>query len=218
MLDRRRGPGDAERAAELRRAAIDDARRFGMSARADQWERACAPGAGTALECNRDGRVWLVRLGDRAAVVPQSVGMGYLAELIDHAGVEIAAVETVEWHTPSSGSTVSDQPVLDDRAKATYRRRIEELQHDIDDADVCADLERAARARAELDQFVTELARATGFAGRGRCFADEAERARVAVCKAIKRAVAMITEVEPVLGREIGARVVTGTRCVFRDG
>ncbi len=95
--------------------------------------------------------------------------------------------------------------------------RIEELQR-VDDADVCADLERAARARVELDQLVAELARATGFAGRGRCFADEAERARVAVRKAIKRAVAMITEVEPILGGEIGSRVVTGTRCVFRDG
>ena len=49
-------------------------------------------------------------------------------------------------------------------------------------------------------------------------FADEAERARVAVHKAIKRAVAMITEAEPVLGREIGSRVVTGTRCVYRAG
>jgi hypothetical protein len=44
---------------------------------------------------------------------------------------------------------------------------------------------------------VAELARATGFAGRGRCFADEAE-------------------VEPVLGGEIGSRLVTGTRCVYR--
>ena len=93
-------------------------------------------------------------------------------------------------------ATMSGQPVLDDRAKATYRRRIEELQHEVDDADACADLERAARARAELDQFVAELARATGFAGRGRSFADEAERARVAVRKAIKRAVAMITEAD----------------------
>ena len=63
---------------------------------------------------------------------------------------------------------------------------------------------------------MAELARATGFGGRGRCFADEAERARVAVRKAIKRALASIIEVEPVLGGEIASRVVTGTRCVFR--
>ena len=215
VLDRRRRPGDAERAAELRRAAIDDARRFGMTARADQWERTSALDHGGAVECSRDGRIWLVRLGDRAAVVPHTVGMGYLAELIDHAGVEIAAVELSSGHAVSGGTT-SDQLVLDDRAKAAYRRRIEELQREIDDADENVDLDRAARARAELDQLVAELARATGFGGRGRCFADEAERARVAVRKAIKRALASITEVEPVLGGEIASRVVTGTRCVFR--
>jgi hypothetical protein len=215
VLNRRRRPGDGERAAELRRAAIDDARRFGMTARADQWERTSALDGGGAVECSRDGRVWLVRLGDRAAIVPHSVGMGYLAELIEHAGVEIAAVELSSGHV-ASGPIPSGQLVLDDRARAAYRRRIEELQREIDDADACADLERAARARAELDQLVAELARATGFGGRGRCFADEAERARVAVRKAIKRALASIIEVEPVLGGEIASRVVTGTRCVYR--
>jgi hypothetical protein len=216
-LERRSRHGDAERAAELRRAAIDDARQFGMTARADQWERTCALDGGAGVVCRRDGRVWLVRLGDRAALVPHTVGMGYLAELIDHAGVEIAAVELSSGRA-APGPTTSGQLVLDDRAKATYRRRIEELQHEIDDADACADRERAARARAELDHVVAELARTTGLAGRGRCFADEAERARVAVRKAIKRAVAMITDADPILGGEIGSRIVTGTRCMFRDG
>ena len=94
------------------------------------------------MGARRDGLVWLVRLGDRAAVVPDTVGMGYLAELIEHAGVEIATVELAK--------------------------------------------------------------------------ADEAERARVEVRKAIKRALASITEIEPVLGGEIASRVVTGTRCVYR--
>jgi hypothetical protein len=35
------------------------------------------------------------------------------------------------------------------------------------------------------------------------------------VHKAIKRALALITEAEPTLGREIGGQVVTGMRCVY---
>ena len=68
---------------------------------------------------------------------------------------------------------------------------------------------------AELDRFVAELARATGFGGRTRSFVDGAERARVSVHKAIKRALATIAEADPTLGRELASRVVTGTRCVY---
>jgi hypothetical protein len=156
-----------------------------------------------------------VGIGEHAAVVPHTVGMDYLSQLIENADVEIAALELASTRAMTLRGEAGE-PVLDERAKACYRRRIEELREEVDDAEACADLERAAQARAELDHIVEELARATGLGGRTRTFADEAERARVSVHKAIKRAVAMLTEAEPVLGRHIGARVVTGTRCVFR--
>jgi hypothetical protein len=140
--------------------------------------------------------------------------MEYLAQLIEHPGVEIAAVELASRHAVS-GRGASPEPVLDQRAKADYRRRIEELRDEVDDAEACADLERAAKARLELDRFVEELARSTGFGGRTRSFAGNAERARTSVHKAIKRALALITEADPVLGHEIGAHVVTGMRCVY---
>jgi tetratricopeptide (TPR) repeat protein len=213
-LDRRRAPGDTERSAELRRSAIDDARRFGMTGRAGQWERRQWVDDSDAVVVQRDGRVWQVRHGDRAALVPHTIGMSYLAQMIAHPDVEIAAIELSGGHATSCRSS-SGQPVLDARAKAEYRRRIEELQEEVEDADVCADLARAARARAELDRFVDELTRATGFAGRSRSFTDDAERARVAVHKAIKRALATISEADSELGRELSSRVVTGARCVY---
>jgi tetratricopeptide (TPR) repeat protein len=214
-LDLRRGAGDAERASALRRSAIDDARRFGMTARAERWERTQPVQEHTSIVLQRDGRVWRVRQGDHAALVPHTIGMCYLAEMISHPDVEIAAVALSSGYDGPCPS-ISEQPVLDARAKAEYRRRIEELQEEVDEADACADLERAARARAELDHFVEELTRTTGLAGKSRSFAGDAERARVAVRKAIKRALATISEADPELGQEIGSRVVTGARCVFR--
>jgi tetratricopeptide (TPR) repeat protein len=214
-LDLRRGAGDAERASELRRGAIDDALRFGMTSRAEQWGRTQPVGDSASIVLQRDGRVWRVRQGDHAALVPHTIGMCYLAEMIRHPDVEIAAVALSSGYAGPCPS-ISDQPVLDARAKAEYRRRIEELQEEVDEAETCADLERAARARAELDRFVDELTRSMGLAGRSRSFADDAERARIAVRKAIKRALATISEADPDLGREIGSRVVTGARCVYR--
>ena len=84
--------------------------------------------------------------------------------------------------------------------RPSYRRRIDELRHELDDAEACADLERAARARIELDTLLDELRRASGLGGRARSFSDDAERARVSVHKAIKRALRMIAEVDPELG------------------
>ena len=143
--------------------------------------------------------------------MPHGVGMQYLDHLLRHPDVDIAAVELA-----GATSASSRDPVLDPRAKAAYRRRVEELEAELDDAERCADLERVARARLELDRYLEELARATGLGGRTRSFADAAERARVSVHKAIKRALASITEAHPDLGRELSSRVVTGTRCVYR--
>lgn len=211
VLEQRNGADDRHRADELRQVAVAAARRLGMSKRADEWERR----AGGATECRRDGRIWTVRLGERTAVVPHSVGMDYLTTLIAQPDVEISAVSLVSDHMMSCRGAPAE-PVLDARAAASYRRRIEELRAELDDADVCADLERAARARIELDQFLDELRRASGLGGQARSFSDDAERARVSVHKAIKRALRMITEVDAVLGAQLASRVVTGMRCVFR--
>ena len=106
--------------------------------------------------------------------------------------------------------------MLDARAAASYRQRIAELRSEVDEAEAWADLERAARARLELDAVLDELRRASGLGGRSRSFGDDAERARVSVHKALKRALRMITEVDPVLGAELASRTVTGMRCVYR--
>jgi tetratricopeptide (TPR) repeat protein len=213
---RRRGVGDDRvRAAELTALAVADARRFGMTGRLAQWsERGPSTGEG-AIECRRDGRLWRVRVGGGEAVVADGVGVRYLAELIANPGVEINAVELARRDQPGARHGPA-QPVLDDTAKRAYRRQLEELGDELADAEACADLERAARARAALDHYVDALAAATGLGGRERCFPDDAERARVSVQKAIKRALAMIADANPCVGRHLAARVVTGARCVYR--
>jgi hypothetical protein len=140
--------------------------------------------------------------------------MEYLAALMANAGTEIRAVELASGHAVN-GRGDGPQVVLDDAAKVAYRRRIDELRADVDDAETCHDLERAARAREELDVVLDELRRAVGLGGRARRFGDDAERARVSVRKALIRALAAVRAADPILGAELAARVVTGTRCAF---
>ena len=212
VLDRRAGPGDVDRAAELRHAAIAAARRLGMDRRAAEWQQQTSM---RTIECRRAGRVWTIRLDQHTAVVPHSVGMHYLSVLVAQPDIEISAVELASGHAIATRGGPPD-PVLDATATASYRRRIADLRHEVDDAEACADLERLGRARAELDHLLEELARATGLAGASRSFTDNAERARVSVHKALKRALQTIGEADATIGRWLTSRLVTGMRCVLR--
>jgi hypothetical protein len=107
-------------------------------------------------------------------------------------------------------------PILDATARAAYRRRIGDLQQEIEEATDWGDMERAARAKHEL-QFLTEqLAAAVGLHGRDRVGTSTPERARTSVTKAIHRAIAKIGESDPSLLRHLENAVRTGAFCSYR--
>jgi hypothetical protein len=109
----------------------------------------------------------------------------------------------------------SKQPQLDELAVRNYRRRLAQLQEQIDEYDAMNDLEHAARARTERDWLITELQAATGLSGRVRNFPDDAERARIAVTKAIHRALDRLETADATIGAELRSRIQTGLRCCF---
>jgi hypothetical protein len=212
VLEERAGPGDRRRAGELWTEAVSAAQELGMERRAQQWR--CL-GPRRDARCRRDGSCWTVELAGRRVTVPHCVGLDYLAQLVANPGVEIDALALVSGHTMTRQGA-AQPPVVDRRAVETYRRRIAELRADIDEAAAEADDERAARARAELDELVGHLARSSGLHGAGRPFADDAERARVSVHKALKRALLAIAGADRALGDELAASVTTGLRCAYR--
>ena len=75
-----------------------------------------------------------------------------------------------------------------------------------------------ARARAERHWLVAQLAGAAGLGGRTRSFPDQGERARVAVGKAIRRAILRVTEEDPIVGEHLRQAVHTGVRCSYWPG
>jgi hypothetical protein len=89
------------------------------------------------------------------------------------------------------------------------RAEIEELESREEDG-------RAARARAERDRLLAELAGVTGIGGRSRRFPDNAERAGIAVGKAIRRALTRTGDTDPVIGEHLRGSVHTGIRCSYR--
>ncbi|GIJ45391.1 hypothetical protein Val02_22770 [Virgisporangium aliadipatigenens] len=178
------------------------------------------PGARPVLV--REGRRWRVTLGSREAVVAHSVGMLHLAVLLANPGSEIPASElaagaeafTGRGAAPPAAPRQAAQQVLDRAAVQQYRQRLARLDArlaDLPDGDG-----RAGALRAERDWILAELGAATGLRGRTREFTDNAERARLAVGRAIRRAIGRVAEADAVIGEHLSTTVDTGARCAYR--
>ena len=182
------------------------------------------PVAATAT-CERTGRSWRLGLAGRSVVVEDSIGMLHLAVLIGNPRREITAADLVAGVASVAGSAAAagydmvgdaDQRVLDAEAIASYRNRLRRLDAELDKVAPGCDADHAARA--EREWLVTQLASATGLGHRPRSFPDDRERARVSVGKAIRRALARITDADPVIGEHLRRAVRTGSRCSYWPG
>ncbi|GAA2215383.1 hypothetical protein GCM10009850_108510 [Nonomuraea monospora] len=171
---------------------------------------------GGVCRCRRRGLHWLLELDGRSALVGHSVGMGYLATLMANPGQEIPAIDLAAGAETVKSAAGSEQPVLDEVARRTYKERLARLDSEIDELESMNDLERAATLRMEREWLLAELAAATGIGGRARPFAGTEERARIAVGKAIWRAVDRVAAVDPTIGEELRATVRTGARCCYQ--
>lgn len=173
------------------------------------------------IVCVRRGREWLLQAQGRRAAVGHSVGMLHLAVLLANPGTELPAEDLAAGAAAFGGGRAaagwtSAQPVLDRTAVRRYLRRLDELRGGIEDLETAGDERGSAALRAERDQIMAEIGAATGLGGRGRTFAGNGERARVAVGKAIRRAIARVEEVDGRIGAHLRRSVHTGIRCWYR--
>jgi hypothetical protein len=141
--------------------------------------------------------------------------MTHLAVLLANPRREILAAELAAGLSAlgAAGEGGPAYPVLDQAAITEYRNRLKRLNAGLDQREPGDE-----EARAERDWLVAQLASAAGFGGRVRSFPDQGERARVAVGKAIRRALARISEADPILGDHLRQTVHTGVRCSYWPG
>ena len=174
---------------------------------------------GPFVECRRVGRKWRLTWQDRSALVEDSIGMAHLAVLVANPRQEIPAADLAAGLAALSaaGEGGSAHPVLDQAAIAEYRDRLRRLDAELDRLEP-GDPQRGSVVQAERDWLVAQLASASGFGGRVRSFPDQGERARVAVGKAIRRALVRITEADATLGDHLRQTVHTGVRCSYWPG
>jgi hypothetical protein len=184
-----------------------------------------SPGARPVASCRRHGRHWQVQAAGRRVLVASCRGMSYLAVLLANPGHEISALELATGPHPTNTTTTETaltsgasltQPLLDEQAIRQYRRRIREVEQEIQRCVADGDHESATRMRAERDWLQAQLRAALGLGGRVQSFPTAEQRARVAVGKAIRRALARIAAADTELGAVLSATIHTGWYCVYR--
>jgi len=210
--------GDPERAAALREKALATYRRIGATWWRDRLE-AHAPTTGEPARSTsmtlRPGPagVWFVGRGSEESAIPARRGLEHLHALLAQPGTEVPALRLAGGAVTVEQAGLGD--VVDDQALAAYRRRLAELDAELDEADAWGDPTRGAELTAERDALLAEVSAATGLGGRRRTTGSGAERARVTVRKAIATALDAIHGADPVVARHLSARVRTGLRCCY---
>jgi|SRR5262245_9562462 len=171
---------------------------------------------------------WIVRFRGHAAFLKSTRGLCCLAFLLRDPRREFHVRELVarpmDVSTPAAavaanelvtGELYAGIPVLDARAKAEYKHRVYDLRQELSEAERFSDPQRKTRVENELQAIADHLASAVGLGGRDRRTSSDAERARSAVTKSIKRAIQKISEAIPSLGYHLAARIKTGYFCSY---
>jgi len=211
--------GDDAAAAGWRRSAESAYRRIG----ATWWEHRLGGDRPARWAQKPARRVYLRRegtgrwsVGDDGATfeLPDLRGLGYLRYLVERPGTEVGALTLAG----PGGAAVEESDlgqVADPAALAAYRRRLAELDAELDRADRRGDRPGATVLSAERAALLGQLRAATGLGGRPRRSGGSAERARVAVRKAIAASLAQIERREPGVARLLRDSVRTGMVCRY---
>jgi AAA ATPase domain len=190
----------------------------------------------------KEGEYWTVGYGGNAFRLKDAKGLGYLAHLLRHPAAEFHVLdlaggigsqrdddetsrlvqrlprgdedlEKAGIHVASLGDAGE---MLDEQAKAAYKRRLSELREELEEAKEVGNVERAERAEQEIDALTSELSRAVGLGGRNRRAASASERARQSIGKTIKSVLERIAQSDAALGNILSRRINTGTFCSYQ--
>ncbi len=174
--------------------------------------------AATSAVFRREGETWCLTFAGQTARLPDLKGLHYVARMFAEPARAFPVLELVALErgdTASSNVTGDAGPALDARAKQAYRRRLSEIDEDLEEATARHDLGRVEQAQAEREFLLRELARAVGLGGRDRLASSTNERARASVTRAIRQTIERIREQHPALADHLDRAVRTGGQCSY---
>jgi tetratricopeptide (TPR) repeat protein len=191
---------------------------------------------------SKEGEYWTVGYDPNSFRLMDSKGLGYVAHLLRHPGVEFHVLdlaggiagrrdddeagqfghglprgdEDLEKAGIHIGSLGDAGEMLDEQAKSAYRRRLSELREELEEAKERGNVEHAEQAEQEIDALTRELSRAVGLGGRNRRGVSASERARQSIAKTIKSVLDRIAQNDATLGDLLSRCIRTGNFCSYQ--
>ena len=158
-----------------------------------------------------EGTLRRVAFAGREAVLPDLTGLRHVARLLAEPGREFHVLDLLGAGLRDAGAL----PHLDAEAREAYRRRLQEVQDDLAEAEANHDTARAELAQRDRDYLISELTRAVGLGGRDRGSGTPQERARTTITRSIRYALARLRDIHPELASHLDRTINTGTYCSY---
>jgi hypothetical protein len=153
---------------------------------------------------SKEGEYWTIGYKQKSFCLKDSKGLGYLTHLLRHPATEFHALDLIRGTADRGAEAETNQPtqdlprgeeelekagiriaslgdageMLDQQAKADYRRRLGDLREELGEAKRLGSVDRAVRIETEIDALTRELSRAVGLGGRNHRAGSASERAR----------------------------------------
>jgi predicted ATPase len=179
------------------------------------------------------GEYWTLGYGGTTFPLKDVKGLIYIQRLLQHPGQEFHSLDLLRGPgtinlgenehrtslqiegTDSVGGLGDSGEMLDAQAKQEYKRKLRELNEQLEDQRERGDHARAEQVAAEIDFLNREIARAVGLGGRDRRAGSASERARINITRAIKAALQKISERHPSMGEMLDRSIRTGSFCSY---
>ncbi len=195
------------------------------------------------------GDIWLITYADETIRLKDSLGLKYIHYLLLNPGKEFFALELKKEVNPhflsenqdsnarlgndeiskqlkdgdlriiNSGTSGAKEEILDDQAVESYKTELKKLEIDLDDAEELSRDEEAEEIRNKIEAINKQLNAGFNIHGKRREFTNEAEKARVAVSKAIRTSLKKIQCEEtgiPALDKHLHTTLSTGISCSYK--
>jgi len=163
-------------------------------------------------EFTKEGEYWSITFAGKNIKLKDCKGLQYIFHLISNPNKAIPSIMLCQ--IVQRGDFISSNPstlrykddnihdikaiiyddILDIKAINSYKKRLSEIEVEIDEACRNNDIEKVSQLEKEKKQIKEELSQSLDKRGRSRKFTNEEERARQAISKAINRSLDKIKE------------------------
>ena len=158
----------------------------------------------------KDNEMWQICFEGKTVFIPEVKGFVDMARLLEF--------PEKEFHCTSlfgTGVLMAAEPVFDEKAKQSYKRKIQDLQEEIRQCEDHSDFERAAELQRAYSSLVDHLTTSLGMGGKARKVNDPMDKMRSAVTWRIRNAIQKIEKSHPALGKHLNHAIKTGLFCSY---